>query len=235
MLDYSIIPPSRFNAVIEHLRVNFPDEPLNASVGLCLHGIPCPLLEHHDLKTMQDGMSIMAVDKEKNKVGLIGNILLLNSDYFWPRKIAGVALNGTSKRGETEQSIEEMKTIENLEYRRIFGLLNDVNLELDLFSKYNVDKIFEVRILSVDSSYRGKGIAKELFAQSEAMARKNAFKVVVMKTDATSLFTQKVAESQGFWVEKSVNYHDYKDEQGKKIYDTRPPHLHYKVMAKLIE
>ncbi|ENN75800.1 hypothetical protein D910_11685 [Dendroctonus ponderosae] len=215
MLDYSIIPPSRFNAVIEHLRVNFPDEPLNASVGLCLHGIPCPLLEHHDLKTMQDGMSIMAVDKEKNK-------------------IAGVALNGTSKRGETEQSIEEMKTIENLEYRRIFGLLNDVNLELDLFSKYNVDKIFEVRILSVDSSYRGKGIAKELFAQSEAMARKNAFKVV-MKTDATSLFTQKVAESQGFWVEKSVNYHDYKDEQGKKIYDTRPPHLHYKVMAKLIE
>lgn len=56
----------------------------------------------------------------------------------------------------------------------------------------------------------------------------------VIKTDATSLFTQKVAESQGFWVEKSVNYHDYKDEQGRKIYDTRPPHLHYKVMAKLL-
>lgn len=153
-------------------------------------------------------------------------------------------------KGETEKAIEEIKNIDNLEYRRIFGLLNDVNHELDLFSKYNVDKIFEIRILSVDSSYRGKGIAKELFAQSEAIARKNGFKVIfvptwkkkilqcdnlqVMKTDATSFFTQKVAESQGFWVEKSVNYHDYKDEQGRKIYDTRPPHLHYKVMAKLL-
>ncbi|XP_066245464.1 arylalkylamine N-acetyltransferase 1-like [Euwallacea similis] len=214
MLDYVVIPPTRFDAVIDHLRINFPDEPLNASVGLCLHGIPCPLLEHHDLKTMEDGFSIMAIDKENEK-------------------IAGVALNGASKKGETEKSIEEMKDIDNLQYRRIFGLLNEVNLELDLFSKYNVDKIFEVRILSVDAAYRGKGIAKELFTQSEAVARKNGFKL--MKTDATSLFTQKVAESQEFWVEKSVNYHDYKDEQGRKIYDTRPPHFHYKVMAKKLE
>ncbi|KAL1505550.1 hypothetical protein ABEB36_005092 [Hypothenemus hampei] len=212
-LEYTVIPQSLFDAVIDHLRVNFPDEPLNASVGLCLHGIPCPLLEHHDLKTMEDGLSIMAIDKKTDK-------------------IAGVALNGISRKGETEKSIEEMKNIDNLQYRRIFGLLNDVNLELDLFTKYNVDKIFEVRILSVDSSYRGKGIAKELFVQSEAIAKKHGFKV--MKTDATSLFTQKVAESQGFWVEKSVSYHDYKDETGQKIYDTRPPHLHYKVMAKLL-
>ena len=68
MLKYSIISPSRFNAVIDHLRVNFPDEPLNASVGLCLHGIPCPLLVHHDLKSMEDGLSIMVVDEEKQTV-----------------------------------------------------------------------------------------------------------------------------------------------------------------------
>lgn len=70
MLDYVIIPPSRFDAVIGHLRVNFPDEPLNASVGLCLHGIPCPLLEHHDLKTMEDGLSVMVIDKENDKVSV---------------------------------------------------------------------------------------------------------------------------------------------------------------------
>jgi len=70
MLDYVIIPPSRFDAVIDHLRVNFPDEPLNASVGLCLHGIPCPLLEHHDLKTMEDGLSLMVIDKENDKVSV---------------------------------------------------------------------------------------------------------------------------------------------------------------------
>ncbi|CAG9762802.1 unnamed protein product [Ceutorhynchus assimilis] len=213
-LNYIIVAPARFDSVIDHLRVNFPDEPLNASVGLCLHGTPCPLLEHHDMKTMEDGYSLMAIDKENDK-------------------IAGVALNGVSHKGDTEKAVEEMKDIDNLQYRRIFGLLNEANLELDLFTKYNVDKIFEVRILSVDSGYRGKGIAKELFVQSEAVARKHGFKV--MKTDATSLFTQKVAESQGFWVEKTLNYHDFKDENGQKIYDTRPPHLYYKVMAKLLE
>ncbi|XP_050303266.1 arylalkylamine N-acetyltransferase 1-like [Anthonomus grandis grandis] len=214
MLEYVIVPKSRFSDVIDHLRVSFPDEPLNAAVGLALHGIPCPLLEHHELKTLEDGMSLMAVDRNMEK-------------------IAGVALNGVSNKGDTEKSIEETNAIENLQYRRIFGLLNDVNMELDLFSKYNVDKIFDIRILSVDSNYRGKGIAKDLFMHSEAIARKNGFKL--MKTDATSLFTQRVAESQGFWVEKSVNYHDYMDENGKKIYDTQPPHLDYKVMAKLLD
>ncbi|XP_060530571.1 arylalkylamine N-acetyltransferase 1 [Cylas formicarius] len=214
MLQYGLIPPSRFEDVIGHLRVNFPDEPLNAAVGLCFHGKPCPLLEHHDWKTLEDGLSVMVTDKDTGK-------------------IAGVALNGISRLGDTEKAIEELTAIENLQYRRIFGLLNDVNKELDLFSKYGIEKIFEIRILSVDSGYRGKGIAKELFIQSEIVARDNGFKL--MKTDATSLFTQKVAESQGFHVEKSVNYHDYKDEIGNKIYDTQPPHLHYKVMAKLVQ
>lgn len=52
--------------------------------------------------------------------------------------------------------------------------------------------------------------------------------------DATSLFTQKVAESHGFTVAKSVKYGDYKDENGKKIYDTQSPHDYYKVMIKLL-
>lgn len=55
-----------------------------------------------------------------------------------------------------------------------------------------------------------------------------------MKVDATSLFTQKVAESLGFTVEKSVKYGDYKDEDGKKIYDTVSPHDYYKIMIKLL-
>lgn len=54
----------------------------------------------------------------------------------------------------------------------------------------------------------------------------------LLKVDATSLFTQKVAESNGFSVEKSVKYGDFKDDNGKKIYDTESPHDYYKVMIK---
>lgn len=67
-MEYGPIPPSKFDDVINHLRFNFPDEPLNASVGLCMHGQPCELLEHHDLMTLKDGLSVMAVDKETGVV-----------------------------------------------------------------------------------------------------------------------------------------------------------------------
>lgn len=88
-----------------------------------------------------------------------------------------MALNGLSKRGDVEKSIEEMKSIDNLQYHRIFGLLNNVNKEIDLFSKYNVEEIFEIRILSVDSRYRGRGLAKELFNRSGILAAEKGFKV----------------------------------------------------------
>ncbi|CAG9858636.1 unnamed protein product [Phyllotreta striolata] len=210
-MEYGPIPSSRFDDVINHLRKSFPDEPLNASVGLSLHNQPCPLLEKYDLLTLHEGLSVMALDTETGE-------------------IAGVALNGISRRGDIEQSLENMKTIDSVPYHRIFGLLNGVNKELDLFTAYNVDKIFDLRILSVDSKYRGKGLAKELFSRSEIIAEEHGFKL--MKVDATSLFTQKICEAFGLKVIKTVRYGDYKDENGKKIYPTESPHDYYKVMVK---
>lgn len=98
-------------------------------------------------------------------------------------QIVGVALNGIARKGDTERSIEEMKSIDNIAYQRIFGLLNTINKELDLFTKYGVDKIFELRILSVDSNYRGKGIAKELFSRSEIIAEESGFKVNITSSE----------------------------------------------------
>lgn len=68
--EFGPIPESRYDEVIHHLRHNFPDEPLNASVGLCKHGQACELLEHHDLMTLKDGLSVMAIDSKTGKVSL---------------------------------------------------------------------------------------------------------------------------------------------------------------------
>lgn len=92
-------------------------------------------------------------------------------------QIAGVALNGIARPEDIEESLREMESIDNLQYQRIFGLLANVNKPLDLFNMYNVDKIFELRILSVDSKYRGKGLAKQLFVRSEMLAQEKGFKV----------------------------------------------------------
>lgn len=66
--EYGPIPPSRYQEVIHHLRFNFPDEPLNMSVGLCKHGQACELLEEHDIMTLKDGLSVMAVDVKTGEV-----------------------------------------------------------------------------------------------------------------------------------------------------------------------
>lgn len=92
-------------------------------------------------------------------------------------QIAGVALNGIARPEDTEESLREIESIDNLQYQRIFGLLANVNKPLDLYNKYNVEKIFELRILSVDSKYRGKGLAKQLFVRSEMLAQEKGFKV----------------------------------------------------------
>lgn len=92
-------------------------------------------------------------------------------------QIAGVALNGVSERGDVEKSLEEIKTVNNVGFQQIFGLLNNVNKELDLFSKYDIEQIYEFRILAVDSRFRGRGVAKELYARSEKIAIENGFKV----------------------------------------------------------
>lgn len=92
-------------------------------------------------------------------------------------QIAGVALNGISRRGDEEKALEEMASIDNIQYHRIFGLLHNVNKELDLYTKYDIEKIFELRILSVGSNYRGQGLAKELFLRSELIAEEYGLKV----------------------------------------------------------
>lgn len=58
-----------YDEIILHLRNNFfADEPINKSVKLCQHGDKHEDLEKHSLKTLQDNLSVMIVDKNANKV-----------------------------------------------------------------------------------------------------------------------------------------------------------------------
>lgn len=57
------------------------------------------------------------------------------------------------------------------------GLLFRHNAEAKLFERYNVEKIFELRILSVDSDYRGQGLGQTLVKKSEELAKEHGFTV----------------------------------------------------------
>lgn len=65
-MEYVKIPPHRFNDVIVHLQQTFfLDEPLNKAVQLCRPGSGHGLSEKYSLKTLNEGLSVMAVTPDQ--------------------------------------------------------------------------------------------------------------------------------------------------------------------------
>lgn len=203
-----------YDNVIDHLRRTFfADEPLNKAVHLTRPGLGHPLLEHHSLSTLRDDVSVMAIT---------------NSG-----EIAGVALNGVLHgNDDIEHSMRKLNDITDENFKKIFKLLYEHNLKINLFTQFDVDKIFEIRILSVDSKFRGQGLAKKLMEHSEKVALERGFKV--MKTDATGAFSQRAVGSMGFVTKHEVKYSDYLDDQGEQIFMVEPPHEKLKIMCKVL-
>ncbi|KAJ1524776.1 hypothetical protein ONE63_009652 [Megalurothrips usitatus] len=206
------IPEARFEDVIGHLRCSFfADEPLNRSVQLCERGQPHRELEEHARQTLRDGLSVMALDEATGRV-------------------AGVALNGVLWPGDLDEAQSKLAGMDDVKFRRIFGLLYSVNKRLDLFAAYGVDRIFECRILSVDHHYRGRGLARSLLQRSIDAAKEAGFQI--MKGDATGLFSQRAAASMGFQTLHELLYEEYKDDGGEIAFPTESPHKSLKIMVK---
>lgn len=63
-MEYKTITPDRYSDVIHHLRETFfVDEPLNKAAKLCVHAEGNYELEQHSRSTLDDNLSIMAVDE----------------------------------------------------------------------------------------------------------------------------------------------------------------------------
>ncbi|KAH8386882.1 hypothetical protein KR093_003265, partial [Drosophila rubida] len=216
-MEYKVICADYYERVIDHLRGNFfADEPLNRAAGLCQQGCGNSELEHHSLATLEDQLSIMALDARKD------------SDNYG--QIAGVVLNGVLLPGDTEKALDKLQFSCDKNYKKIFELLYRHSLQVDLFKCFNVERIFDVRILSVDARYRGQGIAKELVRRTELVARESDYHL--LKADATGIFSQKILRSHGFEVFSEQLYAKYKDAEGQIILPVEAPHIKMQLLVK---
>lgn len=57
----------------------------------------------------------------------------------------------------------------------------------------------------------------------------------LFKQDATSFYTQKIAENMGFITVFELRYKAYRGEDGEPIFKTSEPHKFLKVMVKVLE
>lgn len=115
-------------------------------------------------------------------------MLLLSLLYFYIMlfslcliiQIAGIALNGIVTKSSKQCKFEDIQQLKDEKFKKILSLLYSINSKVNFFKEFDVDELFEVRILSVNPKFRGQGIAKHLLQQSEAIARENGFKVTVV-------------------------------------------------------
>lgn len=117
-------------------------------------------------------------------------------------------------------------------FKTIFQFLYEQNLEANIFDAYDVDKIFDLRILSVDPKFRGQRLATKLLDKSIEVAKENGFKLV--KGDATSLFSQRSLISLDFVTIRELRYDMYEKNDELPLCNVAAPHETFKLMTKLI-
>lgn len=82
------VTPDRYNDVILHLRESFFfDEPLNKSVELCTAGTGNEELEKYSIATLEDGLSVMAVNDREEVSRHNDSFEILSSTFFLFRRL----------------------------------------------------------------------------------------------------------------------------------------------------
>ncbi|XP_030379357.1 dopamine N-acetyltransferase isoform X2 [Scaptodrosophila lebanonensis] len=186
----------------------FKDEPLNTFLDLG----ECKELEKYSLKSITDNCSYKAVNKNG--------------------EIIGVYLNGLMRRPTSSESNSEKAadSCEHPKFKKILALMDHVEEQFSIFDLYpNEEVILDGKIVSVDSNYRGMGIAGRLTERAYEYMREN--NISVYHVLCSSHYSARVMEKLGFHEVYNMNYADYKPE-GEVIFKPALPHVGVRILVK---
>ena len=206
-ISYSIIPIKRTEEVLNLLDKTFlKDEPLNCNKGFTEEDNGT-LKEDYALM-IQQGLSLITVDDKTGQV--IGVRLSVPADRY----------QGTSHKKTYSAKVMDL-----------FNLFEFANNSVDVYEKYDVDKILEFKALSVHPNYRRFGIATKLVQKSIELARSRGFEVVKVK--ATGKYSQKLFNNLDFDLLFEKSYRDYNDD-GEVVFKNMGIHTGFQLLAKKI-
>ncbi|XP_022182153.1 dopamine N-acetyltransferase-like [Myzus persicae] len=190
----------------------FRDEPLSASLGLIEEKESLTEFENFCVDLIKYGVSFMAISAETGEM-------------------MGAALNSTVCRSdEIKKYGDENKSSK---YNDIMVVLDKAGRETNVFGQYpNVDRMMELKIITVNEEYRGLGICKALINKSKELALELGYQI--MYVECSSHFTAKAVESCGFQCIYSLRYLDYVNKQGEVVFKTKPPHKFLKIHVLLL-
>ncbi|XP_025204683.1 dopamine N-acetyltransferase-like [Melanaphis sacchari] len=216
-VSFNIVPITDDDkkAVINSLKQYFfRDEPLCACSGLIEENESVIQLENFCVDLLKDGISFMAVSTETGE-------------------IMGVSLNSATCRDTKIKEIDEEKNDKSPKFNDIMDLLSKAERDINIFEKYpSIDRIMELKIITVNEAYRGQGVCKTLVNKSKELALELGYQMIYVECSST--FTAMAVERLGFQCIYSFPYSDYVNDQGEVIFKTQPPHKYLKVNVLLL-
>ncbi|KAK7789710.1 hypothetical protein R5R35_012310 [Gryllus longicercus] len=187
-------------------RFFFRDEPLNVAVQLLgpRHDQPCVPLEEYCAEALQEPLSIAAVAPGSGE-------------------LLGVCLNGSNAPGHADEARARAAACPHPRFRKILRLLAEVEAQADLFARFpGLQRLLEVRVLSVDGACRGLGIGTALLRRTRELAAEHGFPLV--RCDCTSAFSARAVDRLGFYPVCTLPYDSYLGDDGRPVFQPEPPH-----------
>ena len=114
-------------------------------------------------------------------------------------KLAGIRINGLEERTDAV-----VLPPANESLALIMSLIDALEQGIDLFEKYNTEKVFYLAMMAVDKTFGGLGLASKLVEFSLELAKANGTGAV--KVCAMSDFAAKAAAKQGLETIRTIDY-----------------------------
>lgn len=187
------------------------DEPLNTYLDLG----ECQELADYAAKSIKDNCSFKAMSPSG--------------------EIIGVFLSGYMNRPPVDAVPEPAApSCEHPKFRKILGLMDLIETKFNVFDLFpGVDVALDGKIVSVDSAYRGKGIANELTRMTLDYMRAN--RISLMNVLCTSHFSAQLMKKLKFDSVFVMPLSDYMDADGVQVLKPDLPHVQAEVLIKRVD
>ncbi len=191
------------DAVLEFIRkFYYPEEPIT------LGNEPKQQSEEDEkfhISLLPMGSSIVATDSERND------------------QIVGALIAGPVEPSEAEEMLEQAKLCKDKKWSEILYLLAYLDMQANIYKRYNVDRALYVHAIAVDDQTRGQAIGAKMMEKCMEIGKAMGYSL--LSGDFTSVYSIRMAEKLDMDCVGDLAYEDYKDDDGNQLFRPPVPHM----------
>nr|CAD7413849.1 unnamed protein product [Timema cristinae] len=193
----STVPEARFKDVLDQITPIFlKEEPLSQCFPPCTSGRREREFREYATKQLRSGLCIMALD-------------------VLQARVVGSCLNRVLTRDEVMNDPEQTQDSPSQDNEEddplnssVVTMLTTVHRKIDLFTMFNVDRVLELGLVSVESSHAGRGLATKMLKASMCVGARKG--LLIAKGDCTGPVSLKACQKAGMVPIYKLPYEEYK-------------------------